>query len=232
MITLAFDTSLDKCSVAVGDDDKLLASSEVNVSRGHAELLMPIIQKTMAEANVAMNEIDRSAVVVGPGTFAGVRVSVAAANSLALALGCSVIGISTLEALVAKAIQDRVVENPGKKFTVFLSVGRANIFCQSFQTGTSELAKPLDSARRIERSELSALLDPPDLLSVLWSGLETSDLITGHMRSFFVEYNAETLLFWSKNLKMAKAQCRIEPVYLRPPDAKIGKRSFSPANLA
>jgi tRNA threonylcarbamoyladenosine biosynthesis protein TsaB len=103
MLILALDTALAACSAAIIRDGETLASREIPMTRGHAEALAPLVAELANEANIAMAELDRIAVTVGPGTFTGLRVGIAFARGLGLALAAPVIGISTTEA-VAKAI--------------------------------------------------------------------------------------------------------------------------------
>ena len=91
MNVLAFDTCLGAVSVAVRwqgpGGDWLTRHAHEARERGHAERLMPMIAEVMEDAGLAFSDLDRIAVTVGPGTFTGVRVGVAAARGLALASG-------------------------------------------------------------------------------------------------------------------------------------------------
>jgi len=95
---LAIDTSADQCAVALGS-----ASRAETMLRGHAERLFPIIEAAMAEARAGYNDLTRLAVCTGPGSFTGIRVSIAATRGLALALGLPAIGITRFEALALPA---------------------------------------------------------------------------------------------------------------------------------
>ena len=99
MIVLALDTALSACQAAVTEDDRVLAARTEPMERGHQERLAPLVAETMAAAGLAFDRIDRIAVTVGPGSFTGVRVGLAFAKGLALALDRPCLGIGTLEAL-------------------------------------------------------------------------------------------------------------------------------------
>jgi tRNA threonylcarbamoyladenosine biosynthesis protein TsaB len=103
MRVLAIDTALDACAAAVLDTERrdLLASETQAMTRGHAEALMPLLARVMDAARLEFAEIDRIAVTIGPGSFTGVRVGIAAARGVALAAGKPVIGLSTLAAFTA-----------------------------------------------------------------------------------------------------------------------------------
>jgi|SRR5215470_1083830 len=103
MRVLAIDTALAACAVAVLDTGQggLLAAETLPMLRGHAEALMPLIAHVMSAANTPFAELDRIAVTVGPGSFTGLRVGVAAARGIALAASKPAVGLSTLSAYAA-----------------------------------------------------------------------------------------------------------------------------------
>src|ERR1700726_68059 len=106
MRVLALDTALDACAVAVLDTElrDLVASETQPMSRGQAEALMPMVARVMDAARLEFAEIDRIAVTIGPGSFTGVRVGIAAARGIALAAGKPAIGLTTLAAFTAPHI--------------------------------------------------------------------------------------------------------------------------------
>lgn len=104
MLVLAIDTALDACSAAIlGGRGKILSRSTRDIGRGHAEVLMAVVAETFADAGAVPSDIDRVVVTVGPGSFTGIRVGLAAARGFGLAAGVPVIGVSTLEAIAAEA---------------------------------------------------------------------------------------------------------------------------------
>ena len=109
MLILAFDTSQAACSVAISYKDHLLAKDFKPMRRGHAENLLPMIERVRNQADISYDQLDLIAVTTGPGTFTGVRVGLAAARALSLALDVSLLGVSTLEVL-ARAAVIQVVE--------------------------------------------------------------------------------------------------------------------------
>ena len=99
MRVLAIDTALNACSVALADGEAVLAILSEPMQRGHAERLAPMVEEAMAQAGAAFESIDRLVVTTGPGSFTGVRVGLAFARAMALALSKPCVGVSTLEAL-------------------------------------------------------------------------------------------------------------------------------------
>ena len=101
MIVLALDTTLAACSVAVVEDGRVLAARSEPMLRGHQERLAPLVAEAMAEAGVGFAALDRVGVTVGPGSFTGLRVGLAFAKGLSVALSIPCVGVGTLEALAA-----------------------------------------------------------------------------------------------------------------------------------
>lgn len=101
-LTLAFDCAVTGMSVAVVNDGRCLARA-AETGRDQAARLLPAIGSVLAEAGVERGEIALLAVTVGPGSFTGVRIGLAAARGLAVALEVPLAGIPTTSALLAEA---------------------------------------------------------------------------------------------------------------------------------
>jgi len=108
MLVLAIDTALDACAAAVLDTETgaLLAIESQTMARGHAEALMPLVERVMVAADTGFGDLDRIAVTTGPGSFTGLRVGIAAARGFALAADRPVVGVTTLSAFAAPFITD------------------------------------------------------------------------------------------------------------------------------
>jgi tRNA threonylcarbamoyladenosine biosynthesis protein TsaB len=98
-LILAFDTSAAHCAAVLLRDNRVTARRIHEMSTGQAEALLPLLAATLAEGGAAFSDLDAIAVGTGPGNFTGIRISVAAARGLALALNRPAIGVTTFEAL-------------------------------------------------------------------------------------------------------------------------------------
>lgn len=103
MKILGIDTSSSSLSVAVMDDDLLKGEFTLNHKLTHSEQLMPLLDSLLSHLELKMSDIDLIGVSVGPGSFTGIRIGVAAANAMAMALDIPVVGISSLEAMAYTA---------------------------------------------------------------------------------------------------------------------------------
>lgn len=114
MKLLAFETATEACSVALWIDGQVLERFEL-APRRHAELSLPWAGELLAEAGIAKSQLDCIAVGRGPGAFTGVRLAIALAQGIALALDRPVIPVSTLAALaepLQRPISEKVEGEP------------------------------------------------------------------------------------------------------------------------
>ncbi|MGL4239688.1 MAG: tRNA (adenosine(37)-N6)-threonylcarbamoyltransferase complex dimerization subunit type 1 TsaB [Beijerinckiaceae bacterium] len=103
---LAIDTALGACSVCVFDGAEQLpiAFEAEEMAKGHAEALMPMIERVMAKVEGGFASLARVSVSIGPGSFTGLRIGISAARAIGLAAGIPVVGVSTLAAYAAPLI--------------------------------------------------------------------------------------------------------------------------------
>lgn len=99
MKILSIDTSAAPASCALNCDGELLGESYVNVKLTHSETLLPMVEGMLRSAKCEMREVDAFAVSVGPGSFTGVRIGVAAVKGMAFAGDKPCVAVSTLEAM-------------------------------------------------------------------------------------------------------------------------------------
>lgn len=99
MPILAVDTSTSVSSVAIADENKLHVELTVNAKLTHSETLMPHIGQAMEMAGIGRKDLTAVAVSIGPGSFTGLRIGLAAAKAMSYALGIPIVGVSTMEAI-------------------------------------------------------------------------------------------------------------------------------------
>ncbi len=139
---LAIDTTLEACSAGLLINGKKITASEP-MARGQTERLVPMVQELCAEKNVALGDLDALAVTLGPGSFTGVRVGLAAAQGIAFALSIPLYGYSTLEA-ISKTVKERPL-------TVAVDTKRGEVFTQDFaadgSAGSAQITNKDDFAK-------------------------------------------------------------------------------------
>ena len=102
---LALDTATEACSVALLHEGRVLSHYEV-APRLHAQLLLPMVQRVLDEAGVALAAVDAIAFGRGPGAFTGVRIAIGVVQGLAFALDKPVLPVSNLAVLAQRALRE------------------------------------------------------------------------------------------------------------------------------
>jgi tRNA threonylcarbamoyladenosine biosynthesis protein TsaB len=209
MIVLGLDTALGACSAAVLADGRPLAVLSEPMPRGHQERLALMVQEAMQEAALAFGALDRIGVTVGPGSFTGLRVGLAFAKGLGLALGKPVVGVGALEALAAS--------EPGPFLTVAaIDARRGQIYLQAFRDGQPMMAPdvlPVETAA----ARVAELHDGGEIVLV-GSG---APMLEGLVAGARVIPRAAPDPLAVARLAQAKPLTPARPLYLRAPDAKL-----------
>lgn len=206
MILLALDTAGADCAAALYDSrtDRLVASAVETIGKGHAERLMAVIDRALAEAGLTLEAVEKIAVTVGPGSFTGIRVGVAAARGFVLALGVEAVGVSTLAVIAAEAHE----AHPGRPVLAAMDARRGEIYAQLFSAAGEPETKPL-------------LLSHAEAAGLAQAG---GAVVAGSARPLLVE-GAEGGPDRFPPLHIARlgageAALAPSPLYLRGPDAK------------
>ncbi len=122
MITLAFDTCLDKMYAVIKKDGKILSSRVVENrdNKYHSAFLISTLQEIMSENGIVPKDIDLIATNIGPGSFTGIRACVTVARVMAQQLECRAVGVSSLEILSKIADGNPLVALDARKDSAYL----------------------------------------------------------------------------------------------------------------
>jgi tRNA threonylcarbamoyladenosine biosynthesis protein TsaB len=107
MLVVAVETSTPQTTVALGNQQGVIASTLLSWSRGHSELVTPALRQMLAWTEIDLGQVGGIAVGLGPGLFTGLRVGVATARALAQVLGVPVVGVGSLDVLAFSARASR-----------------------------------------------------------------------------------------------------------------------------
>lgn len=217
MIILAIDTALETCSAAVLEvgaaGERVRAARAEPMARGHQERLAPLVAETLAEAGVTASQLDRIGVTVGPGSFTGLRVGLAFAKGLGLALDRPVIGIGALEAMAA---------GTSGFAAAVIDARREQVYVQPFRDGRP-VAEPAALAVEDAAAMLTAV-DPAGPARLIGSG---GALLQAAFPHAAVEDRRGADPVALARLAAAAAPRPPRPIYLRAPDAKLPASALS-----
>lgn len=194
---LVIETSSAACSVALIENGELVDERHEVVGRGHAERLLPLIEDLLQGRRPESILVD-----VGPGSFTGLRVGLAAAQGLRIGWDVPLRGFSSTSLLALQA--------GGREAAVAIAGGHGQLFVQSF--GHDPLA-PLDPLRSLPPEEAAAVIGAG---LVLGSGAAALVAARGHGEARDAMPRAADARF----LPEALADLPPKPIYGRPPDAK------------
>ncbi len=215
MRVLAFDTTMAACSVALWSDGTCESVFCDPMMHGQAEALMPAIEQVKTEAGQDYDTVDRIAVTTGPGSFTGVRVGLAAARGLGLALERPVVGVLTTEVLAADVRQS----NPNRPVAVAIGARRAEVYVQCFDRA----GEPIDEPQCLLPDDAAHYLASLPNHSKVWCLTGDGAERLAHAVTFDHEIvgprypDATVLAAIAANRPVPDHQPR--PVYVRPPDA-------------
>jgi tRNA threonylcarbamoyl adenosine modification protein YeaZ len=167
MRILAIDTSLPAVSVCVFDSvtQQALVRETAPMHKGHAEALMPMIERVMSRVSGGFASLGRVAVTVGPGSFTGIRIGVAAARGIALARGIEAVGVSTLAALATPLL----FSDSEKIVAAVIDALHGNVYLSAYGSGGRILTSPrlisvLDACRLLGAGQVVAIGSGADAL--------------------------------------------------------------------
>lgn len=104
MLILALDSTAQVGSVALCEDEKLIAEYTINTGHTHSETLLPMVESALKIAGYTVDDVDLFVCTAGPGSFTGVRIGAATVKGIAFGKNQPCIGVSTLEALALNGV--------------------------------------------------------------------------------------------------------------------------------
>jgi tRNA threonylcarbamoyladenosine biosynthesis protein TsaB len=219
MNVLALDTSMGACSAAVllhGGGAETLFSRYELMSRGHAEALMPMTAEVMKEAGLSFGEVHTIAATLGPGSFTGVRIAIAAALGLALGTPVKLFGTDSLSVMARMALVEGLMQDP---FAVAVDARRGMLYLAHFEANGARREGPL-------------LIGPDDAVTKLPTALHTvvgsgAELLAEaaarcgkRLKAMLPELQPSASALAEIAYSSEETFSTLRPFYLRSPDAR------------
>jgi tRNA threonylcarbamoyl adenosine modification protein YeaZ len=216
MRVLAIDTSCGAASVAAFDGAAraTLASRVQPMKQGHAEALAPMVEAAMAEVEGGFASLDAIAATIGPGSFTGIRIGLAFARAIAVALDKPAIGVSTLVAFAAPLLAE---PQPGIIVSA-IDARHGAVYYQAFEaTGrplfAPRVGTPLEAVRAVGAGPARFAGDAAEILAAeaRRAGLPCE----AHPAAY-----PDIVAVARIGLAADPATSPPRPLYIKPPDAK------------
>ncbi|MEU2788199.1 tRNA (adenosine(37)-N6)-threonylcarbamoyltransferase complex dimerization subunit type 1 TsaB [Streptomyces sp. NPDC007100] len=209
MLLLALDTATPAVTVAVHDGTRVLAEERQVDARRHGELLLPAVDRVLAEAGVKLDAVSDIVVGVGPGPYTGLRVGLVTAATFGAALGVPVHGLCTLDGIAYAAGLD-------EPFLVATDARRKEVYWARYADARTRLTEPAVDRPADIAAEAGALP------SVGAGALLYADTFTG-VRDGGPEHQSAGALAALAAEKLARGEELLppQPLYLRRPDAQV-----------
>lgn len=167
MKILALDTATEACSVSLGLGDRRI-DRYVELERGHAEQILPMIDAVLAEGGVALTALDAIAFGRGPGGFTGVRLAASVAQGLAFGAELGVVAVSDLAAVAQRALQ---IEPGLRRVLVVNDARMREVYWGEFEADGGLVSPGVERVSPAVEVSLPAGLPPGDTWSAAGRGL-------------------------------------------------------------
>jgi tRNA threonylcarbamoyladenosine biosynthesis protein TsaB len=231
MRVLALDTSTPTGSIAVLSGDQICAEVVGDPAKPHAQRLPLDLLTAIAAAGLTIADIDLFAVAVGPGSFTGLRIGIAAIQGLAVVTGRRLVAVSLLDALAQVAAAD---QPPGARIAAWIDAHRGDVYSALYAVAE---AAPVATARL-------TLLDPPrvdrpEVVLEAWQGMtrppyvaigDGALLYAERLRGQAIVCPAPPLAATVARLAVERAANggavapeTVQPLYIRRPDVEVAR---------
>jgi tRNA threonylcarbamoyladenosine biosynthesis protein TsaB len=222
-VGLALDSAGLACSVAVSLGEEVVAEERIGTMHGQAEVLLPLVDRAMREAGQMAGALDLVVATVGPGSFTGIRVGLAAARGIALATGARLIGVTSFDAVTVLAVRNDWPET--RSLLVALESRREDFYVQFFDPHGDALGEPAAIMPFLLRETVAEAIGANPLLIAGDAAQRAAAALEQRPDTVVLEDSAPgavgALHAGLRLLRFGKAADAPGPLYLRSPDVTL-----------
>lgn len=228
MLILSIDSAGQSCAACVWRDGKVLAAAEEVMERGQDQRLMPLILEIMQKASVDFKDLDRVAVIRGPGSFTGLRIGLAAARGIGLAADKPVIGIDRF-AIYREQIKEQ------KNLLVVINSKRKELYCKFYPTkGAAEepvmmTVEEIENFLKDKNSLVAGDVDLKNIINVHEKEVVVSASLAAHAKIKDTNYLPRPLYIRAPDVTFKKPDIQKISADQAPLLATLHRESFGPA---
>jgi tRNA threonylcarbamoyladenosine biosynthesis protein TsaB len=224
-VVLALDSAGSGCSVVVACGEIVLGAESDAALHGQAEKLLPMVDSVMRRAGLPASALDIIGVTVGPGSFTGIRVGLAAARGIARATGAQVIGVTGFEAVAACLTGSSL---DAGFLLIALESRREDLYVQLFDHARVALEEPTASMPAALNEMLNGIIGAAPLLVAGDAAQRAASNLSRRPDTMVAADSAPDaagVLRAALCRRPLRAQCaKPVPLYFRPPDVSFSKR--------
>ena len=221
---LALDSAGTGCSVVVAAGDNVLAAERCTAAHGQAERLLPIVDAVMRKSGLSSLALDIVGTTIGPGSFTGIRVGLAAVRGIALSTGARSVGVTGFEA-VAAGLNPRADERGTGFLLVALESRREDLYVQLFDCAHRPLGEPTAAMPAGLAKALSGLIGKAPLLVAGDAAQRAANMLLPRSGTIVVEGSgpeaAGVLRAVLRRVRGNESLPTPLPLYLRSPDVTV-----------
>jgi tRNA threonylcarbamoyladenosine biosynthesis protein TsaB len=213
---LNIDTSSKNCSVALQNDDALVASYDIHIEKSASSLINLYCDRIVKDAGITLNDLNAIAVGIGPGSYTGLRIAVSTAKGFALGLDIPLVAVDTLEAMAYSQIN--FAEHQQALICPMLDARRMEVYTCLFRHDLSILKKT--EALILDENCYKAELDQQKII-FLGDGAVKLQNILEHPNAIFIPNIIPSARFmiaksWDNfSNKLFADVAYLEPYYLK-----------------
>jgi tRNA threonylcarbamoyladenosine biosynthesis protein TsaB len=230
-IVLALDSAGSGCSVLVAAGDTVLAAERCTTAHGQAERLLPMVAAVMHKSRLSALALDIVGTTVGPGSFTGIRVGLAAARGIALATGARSVGVTGFEA-VAAGLYPQNNERGTGFLLVALESRREDLYIQLFDCAHRPLSEPMAATPAALAKALSGLIGEAPLLVAGDAAKRAANMLLPRSGTIVAEGSgpdaAGVLREVLRRARRGESFLEPSPLYLRAPDVTVSTTHQAP----
>ena len=223
-IVLALDSAGSGCSVLVAAGQTVLAAERCTTMRGQSERLLPMVDAVVRKSGLSPAALDIVATTIGPGSFTGIRVGLAAVRGIALATGARPVGVTGFEA-VAAALAATAYEGSVGCLLVTLESRREDLYIQLFDHVFRPLGDPAAVMPAALDEALNGRIGQAPLVIAGDAAQRAAGTLSRRSRTIVVEGSAPNaagvVQAVLRHPRSGEGRPKPSPLYLRPPDVTV-----------
>ena len=220
-IVLALDSAASGCSVVLAAGETVLAAERCANARGQTERLLPIVDAVMRKSGLSAAALDIVGATIGPGSFTGIRIGLAAVRGIALATGAQSVGVTGFEAVAAN-LGPRAYERGAGFLLIALESRREDFYVQLFDHAHHPLGAPIAAMPAGLDEALRGYIGEAPLVVAGDAAARAVQMLSTRSGTIVVEGSAPdatgVLRAVLRRARLGELHTSLLPLYLRPPD--------------